>query len=189
MPRISRFSVQHPDIDVRLNTSDELLGPIVGQSDLQIRYGVAVQESATVVEPFPEETIVAACAPRLLKGPHRIRTSSDLLHHPLIHTEVNLFGWRDWQRENKGIEINLSLGLRFDRSFMAIGAAVDGQGVCLESTLLIQRELKSGQLVLPLGSEGPRIRCHSIRYEPSKASFPKVRAFQEWLWHSLQQPE
>ena len=41
-------------------------------------------------------------------------------------------------------------GLRFDRSFLAIAAAVDGLGVVLESKLLAEREIASGKLVCPL---------------------------------------
>lgn len=41
-------------------------------------------------------------------------------------------------------------GPRFDRSFLAIAAAMDGLGVALESLLLAERELASGWLVRPL---------------------------------------
>jgi LysR family transcriptional regulator, glycine cleavage system transcriptional activator len=187
MPRIARFSMQHPEIDVRLNASDDLVDPANSQSDLHIRYGVAVQESGTIVESFPEETIVAVCSPKLLEGPYGIRTPADLKHHPLIHTEVNLFGWRDWQRQNRDVEIDFHRGPRFDRSFMAIGAAIDGQGVCLESNLLVERELKSGQLVMPLGASGPRIRCRNLIYNRSSATFPKIKAFRGWLFAALQE--
>ncbi len=47
--------------------------------------------------------------------------------------------------------------LRFDRSHMAIDAAVAGLGIALESTLMMESELESGQLVVPI-SRTPLIK-------------------------------
>ncbi len=38
----------------------------------------------------------------------------------------------------------------FDRSHMAIDAAVGGMGIALESVLMMQRELAEGSLVCPV---------------------------------------
>jgi LysR family transcriptional regulator, glycine cleavage system transcriptional activator len=68
---------------------------------------------------------------------------------------------------------------------MSISAAVDGRGVCLESLLLVQRELDAGTLIMPFGLDGPRIACHSLVYLASRAQLPKVVAFRDWLYESL----
>jgi LysR family glycine cleavage system transcriptional activator len=103
----------------------------------------------------------------------------------LIHSEVNLYSWRDWQRDHPSVALNLERGLRFDRSFMSISAAIDGLGVCLESRLLVERELASGALVMPLGDEGPLIHCHSLLYLEGRARLPKMRLFRDWLLRTL----
>ena len=118
-------------------------------------------------------------------GRAALRKPRDLGHHMLIHSEVNLYSWRDWQRDHPGVALNLDRGPRFDRSFMAISAAIDGLGVCLESALLVQRELESGRLVAPFGIEGPCIRCHSLNYLKGRARLPKMSAFREWLFAVL----
>ena len=81
--------------------------------------------------------------------------------------------------------LDVGRGPRFDRSFMAIGAAVDGLGVCLESLLLAQRELKSGRLVAPLGMTGLQIRGYALNVLKSSVDLPKVRAFGDWLFTEL----
>ena len=68
---------------------------------------------------------------------------------------------------------------------MSIYAAADGMGVCLESRLLVERQLSAETLVLPFGREGPRIQCHSLSYLSSRAKLPKMRVFQDWLHQAL----
>ena len=81
--------------------------------------------------PLPPETIVPLCAPALINGDHPIRKTRDLAFHTLIHGEVCLVGWRELIRRHRTVKLDISRGLLFDRSFMAISAAVDGLDVCL----------------------------------------------------------
>lgn len=185
MPRLSRFDELYPDIDVRLNASVEPVDLSTGAVDFDIRYGPTLQSAGTVTEAFPAESIVVLCSPRLASGARGIRKPADLRHHTLIHSEINLYSWRDWLRDHPGVELHLERGPRFDRSFMSISAAIDGRGVCLESRLLVERELESRLLVTPLGPSGPRLQCHSISYIKSRLRLPKMNLFREWLFESL----
>lgn len=188
MPRLARFSALEPDIDVRLNSSYPPPADLLTQGvDIDIRYGMKrLQPAGTMVLPFPAETIVPLCAPALANGPQAIRAPEDLRHHTLIHSEVCLVSWRDWMRQHRKVPLDISRGPRFDRSFMAISAAVDGLGICLESLLLAQRELASGQLIAPLGMTGPRVQGYTFNLLRSRAELPKIRSFQDWLFAELE---
>lgn len=187
MPRLARFSAMYPDIDVRLNASAEVADLVTAGVDIDIRYGMRrLQPAGTMVLPFPAETIVPLCAPGLANGEHPIRSAEDLHHHTLIHSEGCLLGWRDWTRRHRKVKLDISRGLRFDRSFMAISAAVDGLGVCLDSLLLVQRELETGRLVAPLGLEGPKVQGYTFNILKSRAELPKIRSFQDWLFGELE---
>lgn len=185
MPRLSRFSALNPDIDVRLNASVTTVDLAAGEADFDIRYGNVFPGTGVTVQPFPEETVVVACSPALISKRRSRRSPADLGESTLIHSEVNLYIWRDWQRDHPEVALHLDRGPRFDRSFMAISAAVDGMGVALESLLMIERELQSGRLVLPFGMEGPRMVCHRIAYLKTKAHLPKMKAFRDWLFEEL----
>jgi len=188
MPRLARFSALHPDIDVRLNASTAPADLTTEAVDLDIRYGTRLQPAGTLVLPLPPETIVPLCAPELAEGMHPIRGPEDLRHHPLIHSEACLVGWRDWMRQHRKVKLDITRGLRFDRSFMAISAAVDGLGVCLDSLLLVQRELQAGRLVAPFGTDGLRVQGYTVNLLKSRAELPKVRSFQDWLFTELERP-
>lgn len=186
MPRLARFSALHPDIDVRLNASSAPVDLIKESVDIDIRYGARrLQPAGTMVLDLPLETIVPLCSPRLANGEHPIRTVADLRHHTLIHSEGCLVGWRDWMRLHRKIVLDITRGPRFDRSFMAISAAADGMGVCLESLLLAQRELETGTLVAPLGFDGLRVNGYTLNLLKSRADLPKLKSFQDWLFAEL----
>jgi LysR family glycine cleavage system transcriptional activator len=79
-----------------------------------------------------------------------VTRAEDLAGHTLIHGEVNILGWREWCRRNRAAGIDADRGPRFDRSVMGIRAAVDGLGICLDSMLMAEQELRSGMLVVLL---------------------------------------
>jgi len=188
MPRLARFSTIQPDIDVRLHAAHSGVD-MVPEFDIDIRYGTKLSSASTVSVFLPEEVIVPMCAPALIDGPKPIHRPEDLRHHTLIHSEATLVGWDDWVRPKPNLKLNLKRGLRFDRSFMSIGAAVDGLGVCLESLLLVQREIEMKQLVMPFGLDSLKIRGHNIAYLTSMVELPKIKAFQNWLFSELAHTE
>ncbi len=188
MPRLARFSARNPDIDVRLKASNDPVDMITGAVDVEIRYGSRnIQPAGVKTVPFPPETVVPLCSPELANGPQPIRSQADLARHTLIHSEVCLVGWRDWGRKHRHVNLDLKRGPRFDRSFMSISAAVDGLGVCLESLLLVQRELETGSLVAPLGFDGLKVQGYSYNVLKSSAELPKVRNFHDWLFEEIEE--
>lgn len=187
MPRLARFSAQNPDVDVRVNASTSVVDLASGEADLAIRYGTVFPTAGVEVVPFPEEIVLPLCSPELIHGDYPIRTPADLRHHTLIHSEVNLITWREWLKWAGAPSIDLTRGPRFDRSFMSISSAVDSAGVCLESHMLVQRELASGQLVAPFGLEGPTISGHCLMFMKSRRQLPKINLFQTWLFREFSQ--
>ena len=185
MPRISRFSAKYTDIDVRLNASTDATNLAAAEADFDLHYGTVIPTAGVTIMPFPPETITALCSPVLAFGGDPIHTPADLRRHTLIHSEVNLIRWREWLKPYPDAPVDLDRGPRFDRSFMAIRAAVDGVGICLESRLLVQRELESGQLVALFNGHGPSVACHSLLFLKSKANVPKIKSFREWLFAEL----
>ncbi len=188
MPRLARFSTLHPDIDVRLHAAHSAVD-LVPEFDIDIRYGTKLSAASTVILFLPEETIVPLCAPALMGGSKPIYTPKDLRHHTLIHSEASLVSWSDWVCRKPDLTLNLKRGLRFDRSFMSIGAAVDGLGICLESLMLAQREIDMKQLVMPFGPDGINIQGHNVAYLKSTAELPKIIAFQNWLFSEMAHTE
>jgi LysR family glycine cleavage system transcriptional activator len=68
---------------------------------------------------------------------------------------------------------------------MSVNAAVDGLGVCLESLILVERELQTGRLVAPFGYEGLAVNGYTLLVLRSRAELPKIRWFTDWLFSEL----
>lgn len=189
MRRLPLYGEAHPEIDLRLQSSVNLVDLGQGIIDIDIRYDPGPAPAGAVIYPFPEDVVVPMCSPRLANGLRPIRTVEDLAGHTLIHGEINIVGWREWSRRNRRARLELDRGPRFDRSFMAIRAAVDSLGVCLDSMLLAEQELRSGQLVVVLPETTMTARGHAFITLRSKSATRKVTDFREWLFRELEQTE
>lgn len=185
MRRLPLYGEQHPEIDLRLQASVNQVDLGQGIVDVDIRYNPGPPPAGAVLLPFPDDVVVPMCSPRLARGLKPIRTIEDLGRHTLIHGEINIIGWRDWSRRNRRARLDLDRGPRFDRSFMAIRAAVDGLGVCLDSMLLAEQELRSGQLVIVLPETAMRAKGHGFTALRSKNETHKVTTFREWLFDEI----
>lgn len=181
-PRLSNFLSKHPDIEVRLAANTDYARFSNDDFDIDIVYGPPRIEGLHVV-PLGEEIVTPLCTPEIAKT---IKTPNDLLGQVLIQSEVKRVQWPAWFEAN-GMRIPTPHGMRFDRSFLAISAAVGGLGVALESTRLAEIELAQGKLVRPLSDA-----AHEIRYVGHYLCYPKamrqratVLAFAGWLLNEL----
>jgi LysR family glycine cleavage system transcriptional activator len=188
LPRLSQFVATHLELNVVFWVTSPPYDLIMDNYDVDIQYGAKDSDGVSVT-PFPDERIVPMCSPALAYGAKPICSGDDLLLHPLIHSDLCLFRWPDWLERHPGLPLDLDSGLHFDRSFMAIWAAAEGLGVCLDSTLLAKAELASGRLVKPLGDDGPEIQAHRLVSSLKKKDLPKVIAFREWLKAGLDHQE
>jgi LysR family glycine cleavage system transcriptional activator len=62
---------------------------------------------------------------------------------------------------------------------------VDGLGVCLDSLLLAEQELRTGKLIIPFTGDIMTVQGHGFVTLRSKADLPNIRSFREWLFGEL----
>lgn len=182
MPRLRGLIERHPELEVRLAAGTDYPRFRTDEFDVDICYGPPRQEGMIVL-PLGEETVRPLCAPALAGA---IYEPADLLKLPLIESEQKRVRWNAWFAAN-GLTAPGPGGYRFDRSFMAIAAAVDGLGVTLESTRLAERELAAGQLVAPLAGRAQTVSYvgHFLVYPPQARHRRSVRTFAEWIAREL----
>lgn len=179
LPRLHTFVDAHPDIELRLDGTNETTDFGKENVDIQIRHGDGVWPGL-FVESLGKERFFPLCAPAL--KPAGGIAAEALSDYRLIHSVKSQMQWQRWFAE-AGVEPTRRWQrVLFDRSHTAIDAAVNGLGIALESELLAWRELRDGRLVCPV--ENPptvALTTQWIVCPHSHLRHRKTRAFLDWL--------
>jgi len=180
LPRLTRFQVEHPEIDVLLQTSEEVVDFTRRDVDLAIRLGTGRWPDLRV-ERLMTEDLFPVCGPTLPTSSRPLNVPEDLRHHTLLHDDYEI-GWEQWCRA-AGVEgIDVRRGPRFDNSALMIQAAIAGQGVCLARAVLAADDLAAGRLIRVFATRIPGDSAYYVCAPPHHFRRPKVRAFRDWLF-------
>ncbi len=180
LPRLGAFLAAYPDIDIHLDASTEPTDFSRDAVDLEIRHGDGLWPGM-FVEGLAEARFIPVAAPSMLAAGSA--APGDLFRYRLIHSVKAQFGWARWFAR-VGIEPPRYRRLLFDRSHMAIDAAVRGLGIALESTLMMEGELRVGRLCCPVRSPPDvRLTTQWILCPTDHLRQQKVRVFLDWLRH------
>ncbi len=179
LPRLASFLDAHPDMEVRLDGTNEPTDFDRESVDVEVRHGDG-RWPGLFVEGLAEEEFWPVCAPGYA-GPHSL-DPSDLPSRRLIHSVKSQAQWTRWFALAGAEAPGPWRKVLFDRSHMAIDAAVDGLGIALESTLMTEREVGRGALIRPVrGAPEIRLVTQWIVCPRDHLRQRKVRLFLDWL--------
>lgn len=180
MPRLTDFAKTYPDISLTLSSSVMPSDFDSAQVDLDIRYGLPVWEGVKVV-PIYQERLLPLASPEFIKQ-HNIKKPEDLINLPLINSSVNILQWNDWFASRKIDYIPPQYAYRFERTFMALEAAVQGLGVAFDSSFMADRLIQAGTLVPIFKSEWSlKVEAHHMVFPSRHMHRPEVMNFIEWV--------
>ena len=179
VPRLGRFSEQHPEIDVRISASVNLVNFDREDMDLAIRLGLGVYPGLRT-DWLLTEPVIPVCSPSLLEGPHPLLAPEDLRHHTLLHDDTPR-EWRLWL-DMQGVRgVDAERGPVFNDASLTLNAAIEGQGVAMGRGELIARDLAEGRLVRPFEMAIPFEFAYYVVCPEATADWPKIAAFRQWI--------
>lgn len=183
--RVAAFQDAHPGIEVRITTSAHLVDFQREEVDMAVRYGRGSWPGVRA-QWLMAEDIFPVCSPALLNGAKPLRRPEDLANHTLLHTTVLREDWQLWLTA-AGLPVSLALrrGLSFDQSFMAVQAAIDGLGVALGRSRLVDADIAAGRLVVPFDVVLPADAGYYIVAPEETADTAKIALFRDWLVGSV----
>ena len=191
LPRLMTFLDAHPELEVRLDGTNEPTDFSKEGVDIEIRHGEG-RWPGLYVEGLADERFLPVCSPSYC--PAGSLEAADLPKHRLIQSVKSQVQWGHWF-PIAGVVPNERLRrVLFDRTHMAIDAASAGMGIALESSLMMWRELQDKLLICPVPRPPAVSRITQWIVCPrDHLRHWKVRAFLDWLraerdaWAELEQ--
>ena len=178
-PRLGRFLDANPDIELRLNGTNEPTDFSREAVDVEIRHGEG-RWPGLFVEGLAEESFLPVCSPLLATADSL--TAGEVSRHRLIYSFKSQVQWPQWFALAGVPPAEESRRVLFDRSHMSVDAAAEGMGVALESTLMMWRELCAGSVVCPVKSPPPiQLTTQWIVCPLDHLHKRKVKTFIDWL--------
>jgi len=179
VPRLFRFRRAHPHIDIRLDTSENQANFETDGIDIAIRFGAGKYPGLSTTL-LIEEDIFPVCRPHFLDGTHPLQKPSDLRHHTLIHDDY-FITWAMWLKMAGVEDVDADRGPMFLSSDHAIQAAIQGDGIALARSALVEDDLLAGRLVKPFDLSLPGVWAYYAVCPLRSLERKKVQAFRNWL--------
>jgi LysR family transcriptional regulator, glycine cleavage system transcriptional activator len=180
VPRLGRFLVSHPELDVRVSANERLVDFGVEPVDIGIRYGSGKYPGLATTK-LADDALIAVAAPSLLAKRARWKVahlgSENLLHDDFPE------GWRRWfEACSSALPAKLRKSQITDSS-MLVEAAVRGHGVGLARWSLAIDELELGRLALPFPDVPPLPTGQSYYVVAPRESLRRepVATFRNWV--------
>ncbi len=195
IPRLGEFQTAYPDIDIAVETFDNLSDLEAGGLDIAIRRLRSdnplahAQHTAFL---FGEE-ITPVCSPALAQTGRVPGTLDDLprcvwiddvrIHSapPIARANLQALSWGGWYAGLGLPQPEPQRWLRFNYTYQVIQAAVAGQGVAMGQIGLIRDLLAAGTLIAPVGRRVDAGYGYYLAVRSGAQQRPEVAAMLDWL--------
>ncbi|EJF30651.1 MULTISPECIES: DNA-binding transcriptional regulator DsdC [Enterobacteriaceae] len=185
VPALGDFTQRYPAISLTILTGNDNLNLQRAGIDLALYFDDA--PSSQLSHHFlMDEAILPVCSPEYARRFELNSRPAQLRHCTLLHdrqawsNDSGTDEWYSWAQQF-GIELPASTGIGFDRSDLAVIAAMNHVGVAMGRKRLVQKRLERGELIAPFGEK--TLKCHQHYYIStlSGRQWPKIDAFISWL--------
>lgn len=184
MPRLGRFTITHPEIELHIETTGRVVDLQRDGIDIALRHGLGDYPGLSAVR-FLTPTLVPVCSPSFLdlamrRGLPKITAPADCLAYPLLQ-DSNRLDWPLWLRSHGIEDSRAAAGPSFEGDLLLVQAALVGQGIALVRDIFVAAELAQGRLVRVLDLAWPNNFAYYLVTRPEALRQRKITAFRDWL--------
>jgi LysR family glycine cleavage system transcriptional activator len=177
--RLGSFQMGHPEMAVRLDTSDAMVDLESGEVDCAIRAGRG-DWPGVAADLLLSIDFTPMVSPAFLDR-HGPLSPRDLLDLPLISPHDPW--WTVWLRE-AGVDVPEGPprpGVRLDSQAHEGHAAIAAQGVAMLTPFFWRNDLAEKRLVRPFEQVSTRGYAYWFVVPEGRRNIPKIKRFREWL--------
>lgn len=184
-PLWSTFLDKHPQVTLDVQLADRVIDLVEEGFDLAVRIA-RLPDSSLISRQLASTRLVLCAAPSYLARRGAPRHPSELAQHDVMGYSLMAMG-DQWQFSGPDGPVSAKVRPRMwsNNGDSCVAAALQGAGILLQPTFLINQELASGQLVEIL----PQFRSVELGiyavYPSRKFVLPKVRALVAFLEEKL----
>jgi len=179
VPRLQEFTAAHPEIDIKVGTSDETPETHPADADLSIRLFRAPPSGMQSHLLFPL-TLAPAGSPDFKKGV-LVREGRIVSDFPLIIHETYPTAWKQWSR-SAGIELPANSKVtRLDSMIAVVRACERGLGAALVPVPLADLWFKYGSIVRLFRQQLVADVSYYLVVRDDRADDPAVCLLRDWI--------
>jgi LysR family transcriptional regulator, glycine cleavage system transcriptional activator len=192
IPRLPDFQRRHPDITVHLSTSANFDEFDNNTHDVSIRYGSG-RWSGMRADLLHGETFFPVCSPQLLESLGSEGSEAERLAR-FVRIRTYFYSlyqddWPAWLDAAGHSHVRFAGESVFQLQLTSQAAAVEGMGLAIGRTPLIDRDLARGTLVAPFGTRVASSSSYFLASTAAKSKLRRVELFREWALANLSLPK
>ena len=179
VPRLYRFINKHPHIRVEIVSEQDRN---YSNCDISIDFR-RTQFADFKIESFISTEVFPVCSPQLGMN---LKSPTDLSRYTLLHeirsmNDADYPSWEAWFAALGVAHNNARQGPLFTLALMAMQAAIDGHGIALGQSLLVEYDIAAGRLMRPFHLDSPLRLNYFLIYATDMVENPAFQAFHQWL--------
>ncbi|WP_419902207.1 LysR substrate-binding domain-containing protein [Kiloniella sp.] len=152
LPRLQDFNTNYPWIELSVIVDQKLNFPSDQKADLAIRMGKGPWDGLDC-QPLMDEALFPVMSTSFWLKVGRPTSVSSLMDLPLLHDRDPQASWFEWAKQKEITGLDNRGGSRFASSDLVLRAAVQGLGVALARSRLVEDDLSTGLLIKPFEGE------------------------------------
>jgi len=146
VPLVGDFRIRYPQIELELNTNDQIIDLLEQRTDIAIRIG-ALADSTLHARPLPSSRLRVLASPAYLKAHGTPREVADLSAHTLLGFAPTATLNRWPLRDAHGNELDIAPSLHASSGETLRQLALAGEGIVCLSDFMTRRDRHDGALV------------------------------------------